>query len=433
MNSKPTAKLVLNPKSKKDKRSIVLRITYKRQYRTCVLPLDYLLTTDEFNAAVSIKDKVGRGKTNTKLAKQALASANSYLAKANDIIKILEGNFSFEKFRKQFYGEEDEKNKATLSSNIKDLYELYKKEHPQLASSTKESYENALKWLYLYRPNPDIRDVTGEFLKGLADYINKRFRKKLEDEEKEVKDISNATLGFYFRGLRAIYNYAESKLGLSHSDNPFGKNRYRIVNNTNIKKALSIEELQILFRCEPNNDNKKYARDFFEISFGLSGINLADLLALKNKNIDKNGKLTYIRQKTKEHTANQIVTSCQINEKIMNIIREYGHIDISKPESYVFPYISDDMTEIQRLYKRRGINKKINTHLEELCEDLGIGRITYYFARHSFATYMRDEGTSVAIISELLGHANVATTQNYLNSLSDKNLKDVDDKVNKLL
>jgi len=46
-------------------------------------------------------------------------------------------------------------------------------------------------------------------------------------------------------------------------------------------------------------------------------------------------------------------------------------------------------------------------------------QITFYTARHSFATILKKKGQSVKLISELLGHSDVKTTQIYLGSFDD--------------
>ena len=40
--------------------------------------------------------------------------------------------------------------------------------------------------------------------------------------------------------------------------------------------------------------------------------------------------------------------------------------------------------------------------------------VTTYFARHSFATVLRNSGASMEFISEALGHSDMKTTKSYL-------------------
>jgi site-specific recombinase XerD len=54
-----------------------------------------------------------------------------------------------------------------------------------------------------------------------------------------------------------------------------------------------------------------------------------------------------------------------------------------------------------------------------IAESIGIESLTTYTARHSFATILKRSGASTEFISEALGHGNLKTTQNYLDSFED--------------
>lgn len=64
--------------------------------------------------------------------------------------------------------------------------------------------------------------------------------------------------------------------------------------------------------------------------------------------------------------------------------------------------------------------KKYNDALKEIAGLCDIDKkITTYVARHSFATCMKHKGVSTDVISESLGHQNIAITQTYLKSFSN--------------
>jgi len=55
--------------------------------------------------------------------------------------------------------------------------------------------------------------------------------------------------------------------------------------------------------------------------------------------------------------------------------------------------------------------------MKQIGEALEIDKpLTTYAARHSFATVLKRSGASIEFISESLGHKNVQTTENYLDS-----------------
>jgi len=46
--------------------------------------------------------------------------------------------------------------------------------------------------------------------------------------------------------------------------------------------------------------------------------------------------------------------------------------------------------------------------------------ITFHVARHSFASVLKKSGVNIALISEALGHSDLATTQIYLDSFDNE-------------
>ena len=51
--------------------------------------------------------------------------------------------------------------------------------------------------------------------------------------------------------------------------------------------------------------------------------------------------------------------------------------------------------------------------------------ITFYCARHSFATQLKFNNISIDIIKEALGHKDIKSTMSYLNSLPSKKLDQI--------
>ncbi len=55
--------------------------------------------------------------------------------------------------------------------------------------------------------------------------------------------------------------------------------------------------------------------------------------------------------------------------------------------------------------------------MKRIGAELGFeAKVTTYVARHSFATVLKRSGASVEFIRESLGHKDLKTTQNYLDS-----------------
>ena len=61
------------------------------------------------------------------------------------------------------------------------------------------------------------------------------------------------------------------------------------------------------------------------------------------------------------------------------------------------------------------LTKTVNKYMKRIAEKLELTKdVTTYFARHSFATVLRNSGASTEFISEALGHSSMKTTQSYL-------------------
>lgn len=65
----------------------------------------------------------------------------------------------------------------------------------------------------------------------------------------------------------------------------------------------------------------------------------------------------------------------------------------------------------------------INKELRQFAKDLKIeAEVTTCTARHTFATVLKRSGVNIAIISESLGHSDLATTQIYLDSFENSQI-----------
>ena len=160
-----------------------------------------------------------------------------------------------------------------------------------------------------------------------------------------------------------------------------------------------------------------FGRDMFVLSFELNGHYMSDIIRLKNKNVTKTEKgwlLQFIRQKTKR---NAITISLFLTDEAIRIIEKYGHLDLSRPNDYIFPWLCNAQTERQINDRIHSINDRANTGLRIITEELELPHITMAQARHTSATLQSDCGLTIQDIQMNMGHNNVKTTQGYINSL----------------
>ena len=82
------------------------------------------------------------------------------------------------------------------------------------------------------------------------------------------------------------------------------------------------------------------------------------------------------------------------------------------------------MSEKKKVDRIKQATKTINKYLEKMSNELGFDdAVTTMYARHSFATMLKNAGEDISYISEAMGHTNLQTTENYLASFDDDKRK----------
>ena len=402
MKSKPVIKIIRNPKDKGDKKKLVIRITFNRDWRTYATTAEEPLTAGQFS------------NTGLKITKTAIEQAERCKQQANTIIDELGDEFSFDSFYALYKERVFKKVPPKPKNDISSLFDAYFEDKPKSSLSTRESYETIKRWILAYKPNCAVKDLTPKFVEGLEEFIKKEHIKVQEERGKKSKveipitEMSVNTIGIYFRNLKSLCNYAIKK-GLL-KENPLSD--YSIQSAPREKKALSIEDFTALKNYQTTDTKKQFARDFFMLSFLMSGVNLGDIFALRNMNIDEM-HLSFERKKT------GIKVEMELTQGAIDIMQRYGRLNRNHPNDYVFPFYVGLEDENKIRQRKQWLIRKINVGLEDICSELKIEKITTYNARHTYATMGRDYGNlDISQLQKLLGHANITTTQIYLDSLT---------------
>jgi len=377
------------------------------------------------NRKISLTELEWEKINNPRLKQEDLLELKTYLesekGRAAKIIQQLGNEFSYEMFDALFINNKPLKiySKHKIYSIFEEYIESLQKEG---RISTAQSYETALKSLKSYAPEITIKEITPKFLENYEKWMTENGR-------------SITTVGIYLRSLRTILNIAKDKKLLTQEMYPFGmksKKKYEIPISKNIKKALNIEDVKKIKDHKCHNKESEFSRDLWLFSLYCNGMNMADIFSLKYGDI-KDDFFYFNRQKTirtqKIHTPIEIYVS----EPVKEIIDKWGN-KIKTPDNYIFDIYKHGLSPEEMYTLKKNVIRQINGYMCRLGKLLNIDtKLTTYVARHSWATLLRNLGTSVEEISESLGHSNIATTKSYLDSFPKDHKKETANKLTSIL
>jgi integrase/recombinase XerD len=346
-------------------------------------------------------------KIDKKKCKQVKLELQRLELKANDIVNSLT-YFTFDDFERLFLHK--------VSNSKQDVVYYYKREIEQYKQDKKHgtasNYQCSINSLLRFHNKQSLDFAT----------INPAWLKKYENWILG-NNQSISTVGIYLRPLRAIFNTAIFDKTINPDMYPFSRikkdKKYQIPTGQNVKKALKAEQLRILFDAEPDNPHQQKAKDFFFFSYSCNGMNMKDIALLKNKDL-QNDTFSFYRAKTINTRNERKLIQVVLNDYTKSIIERYRTSNKS-PNSYLFGIISETDTPEQQHMKIQNFTRFVNQHIKTLAENNGLpSEISTYWARHSFASILVNNGASIEFIRQALDHSDPKTTTNYIASLPDE-------------
>ena len=305
-----------------------------------------------------------------------------------------EGDFSFDKLNQRL--------KARSGESLNDLFQgKIDTLESEGREGTRLYYDNVLKNIEKFKgKNIPIKAVNANWLK--------EYEKHLLNDGKTY-----TTVGMHMRAIRAILNHAKTIGTLKESNYPFGQGRYDIPTGKGRKLALTLTQIKQIMDFTDGNPKTEFYRDLWVFSYLCNGINYIDLIQLKFSNIH-DGEIEWLRQKTKNTTKEKKPIQAYITPEMEAIIKRWGNAP--QPENFIFPILQGEVTPKIIKEKARDLISATNRRLKKMHEAKGIPRASTYTARHSYATVLKRSGANIAFISESLGHNDLKTTENYLDS-----------------
>ena len=177
-----------------------------------------------------------------------------------------------------------------------------------------------------------------------------------------------------------------------------------------------MEEVQILWKAKPANEDQKRAKNFWFFSYFAYGMNTKDICQLKHTSI-RDGMIYYVRAKTRSTKKRETQKQVPVSKNLQGIIDRYKDDN----STYLFGLLSIKDTPKEEHEKVKKFNHYINKHFREFALDAGINEqlakeLGTYHARHSFTTIAVRKGHTLELISDILHDGNIQTTQAYLDS-----------------
>jgi integrase len=235
-----------------------------------------------------------------------------------------------------------------------------------------------------------------------------RYSASLADEGK-----AQTTIAIHLRTLRSVVNQAIKDGLMRPSDYPFGRGKFEIQEGEGRKLALSIEQIGQIANYDDGDPLTYRYRDMWLFIYLCNGINVADLAVLRYRDI-VGGEIRFVRQKTAHTTRKRKEIVVVVGEQMQRIIDKWGNPP--HPNAYIFPILSGGETPERQRVLVKNATRAINQRMAKVGKTLGLGNISTYTARHSFATVLKRAGANIAYISESLGHTDLKTTEHYLAS-----------------
>ena len=173
-------------------------------------------------------------------------------------------------------------------------------------------------------------------------------------------------------------------------------------------KYLIPEEMSKLVHIDRGIINNKKADiiELFKFSYYSCGLRISDIITLRWCDIDfEKNELCKIQVKTRGRNI------IPLTDEALEILEKWkGRHDV-----FVFGLLPDnfDLKDEEKLRTRRNtITSTINKQLELISKKAQLGKkVTFHYARHSWAVSALEQGMPISMISSLLGHTSTTITE----------------------
>ena len=227
-----------------------------------------------------------------------------------------------------------------------------------------------------------------------------RGRKLARQAPESTRRLSGESVYLEIAALRVFYRFAESEklLPTNIAENLSLPRRWK-----RLPRALTNSEIELLLKPEsPETPQNLCEQAVLELAYA-SGLRLAELRAVRLEQLHlEAGFINVIGKGNKERVV-------PVGRKAVESLQRY--LEASRPK------LVTSRSPGAVFLTRRGTPFAPVTlwlRIKNRARRAGIERnITPHMLRHSFATHLLEHGADLRVIQELLGHANINTTEVY--------------------
>ncbi|MCH9633554.1 MAG: Tyrosine recombinase XerD [Chlamydiae bacterium] len=270
-----------------------------------------------------------------------------------------------------------------MIEQVQDFY-LYIASEKGLSHNTQLAYKQDIERFIKFIKQKNISSFSQIEQKDLIAFL----------ESLKLQKHASSSLSRYLMTLKVLFRFLKREGHLKTNITLYlkGPKNWQIV-----PSVLSGKEIEQLFD-QPNLELETEARDraILEVLYG-SGLRVSELCLLKINDVGD----TFVKVHGKGNKERVV----PIGRKAIDSIDYYlTHFRNEDQSPYLF--ITARKKQVDRIMiwkqikmyaKRAGLRKNISPHA----------------LRHSFATHLLDNGADLRVIQEMLGHANIGTTDRY--------------------
>ncbi|MNS80747.1 hypothetical protein D3C72_1144410 [compost metagenome] len=300
-----------------------------------------------------------------------------------------------------------------------DFFSYTKEQMEGRSAGSAKNYSTMLNALkrFIKRDYLDISEINRLFLLEFEQFLENEpslTGKNRKSETVEIKQKGGRAVSSYLACIRAIHNLAKAEYNdedrgiILIPGSPFKNFKIKPQPKTR-KRAINIDVIQEIINL-PYEEEKavgklnrvNLAKDCFLLSFALIGMNNTDMFYCSKP---KGNLLIYNRRKTAGRREDNAEMHVRIEPCIKNLVAKYND--------------NEKLFRFSKHYKNQeSFNKAVHKGLKIIGEKLGIDNLTFYAARHSWATIARSAkvGIDKATVHEALNHvdADMKVTDIYI-------------------